>query len=238
MGSKKNTPWRKQGEGAAHLKLLSWLSPSYPVGAFSYSHGLEYAVEAGQVTSAAECQDWVADILCHGSGRNDAIFLKSAYQAAAGRDAGLLVETAELAAAYGPALELRQESLNQGEAFLKATRAAWPVAALDWLAECWAHPCAYPVAVGVASQGHRIAFDAALQAYLHGLAANLVSAALRLVPLGQSDGLAVTAALEPEILAMAKATIEFGLDDLGSSALAVEIAAMKHETQYTRLFRS
>jgi urease accessory protein len=112
---------------------------------------------------------------------------------------------AELAAALAPSKERFLETTAQGAAFIEATRAAWPCAALDRLRALWDGPVAYPVAVGVAAAGHGIAAGPAVRSFLHAYAANLISAGVRLIPLGQSDGQRVLAALEPVIAAAADA---------------------------------
>ncbi len=223
-----------QGEGkqleqvATFLRLLAWLSPAFPTGAYAYSHGFEWAVESGDISDEPTLHVWLADVLVHGSGRNDAILLRHAHRANA--DAATLQEIADLAAAIAPSRERRMETLDQGAAFIAAA-AAW-------------HPpqlpphVAYPVAVGALAGAHNVAEDATTAAYLQSFAANLISAAVRLVPLGQSTGLRVLAALEPIILHTAAATRTATLDDIGGCTFRSDLAAMRHETQYTRLFRS
>ncbi len=229
------------GEGdanAALYRLMAWLSPAYPVGAFSYSSGIEWAVEAGDIVDAATLKDWLAVMMAKGSGYCDAIVLAHAHRAADASDIRALREVAELAAAFAPSKERHLETTAQGRAFVEATRAAWPCKTLDLLADAWNGPLAYPVAVGVAAAGHGIAVDAALHAFLHALAANWISAGVRLVPLGQTDGQRVLAALERVIAATAKRALASSLEDIGGSALRADLASMRHETQYTRLFRS
>jgi urease accessory protein len=210
------------------LRLLAWLSPAFPTGAYAYSHGLEWAVELGDIANGDTLRTWLADVLAYGSGRNDAILLRHAYRAHT--DAATLHDIAELAAAVAPSRERRMETLDQGTAFIAAA-AAW-------------HPpqlpprVAYPVAVGALAGSHGIPEDTTAAAYLQSFAANLISAAVRLVPLGQSTGLRVLAALEPTILHTAATTRTAMLDDLGGCAFRSDLAAMRHETQYTRLFRS
>ena len=231
------TPMAEHGEnmGAGGLyRLLAWLSPSYPVGAFSYSHGLEWAVETGDVRTAEDLRTWVGDILAHGGGRQDAILLAAAWRARRGGDGTGLAEVSELAGALSPTRERRLETLAQGTAFRLATQAAWPAGAPDEAAG----QVAYPVAVGVAAADHQVPLDAALVAYLHAFAANIVSAGVRLVPLGQTDGQRIVAALEPAVRAAAEEARAATLDDLGGCALLADIASMRHETQYTRLFRT
>jgi len=224
--------------GGALYRLMTWLSPAYPVGAFSYSHGLEYAIEAGLIRDRDSTRDWLHDVLRFGGGSNDGVFLVSAHRAAAQGDRAGLREVAELAAAFAPSAELALETGAQGAAFIRVTRDAWACDALDWLIEDWRGPYAYPVAVGAAAAGHGIARDRALLGYLLGFAANLVSAAVRLVPLGQSDGQRVTAALEPTILQTVARLGDATLGDAGAATVLNDICSMLHETQYTRLFRS
>ena len=145
---------------------------------------------------------------------------------------------AELAAAFAPSKERHLETTAQGRAFVEATRAAWPCAALDRLAAAWDGPVAYPVAVGVAAAGHGIALEPALAAYLHAVTANLISAGVRLIPLGQTDGQRLLAALEPIVAATAARALATPLDQVGGAAFRADLASMRHETQYTRLFRS
>jgi urease accessory protein len=216
---------------------MAWLSPAYPVGAFSYSSGLEWAIEAGDVTDTESLRRWLAVVIGEGGGFCDAVFFVHTHRAvAAGNDAALAV--AELAAAFSPSKERHLETTAQGRAFIEATRAAWPCAALDQLMATWPGPYAYPVAVAAAAAGHGIAMEPALGAYLHAVTANLISAGMRLVPLGQTDGQRLLAALEPVVAATAQRALQMPLDEVGSAALRADIASMRHETQYTRLFRS
>jgi urease accessory protein len=223
---------------AALYRLQAWLSPAYPVGSFAFSGGLEWAVEAGDVTDAASLERWLAVILTDGGGFCDAVFFVHAHRAVEQGDDDALVAVAELAAAFAPSKERHLETTAQGGAFLAATRAAWPCAALDRLVAAWPGPCAYPVAVAAAAAGHGIAAAPALAAFLHAFAANLISAGVRLIPLGQTDGQRVLAALEPVIAATAARALATPLDDVGSAAVRADLASLRHETQYTRLFRS
>jgi urease accessory protein len=209
----------------ALLRLLTWLSSAFPTGAFAYSHGIEWAVEAGEISDGDSLRDWLTDILTHGAARSDAILLRHAHQPNADLDA-----LAELAAATAPARERLAETLNQGAAFTRAARA--------WTCPTLPDPVAYPIAVGALAGLHQIDADATTIAYLHAFIASLISAAVRMVPLGQSTGLAVLAALEPSIIQVATETSTATLDDLGTAAFRSDLAAMRHETQYTRLFRS
>jgi len=217
---------------------MIWLSPAFPVGAFAYSHGLEWAHEAGDVTDAASLEGWLFDLLAYGAARNDAILCAESYRAALAGDAEALAESAELALALANSAERRLETTTQGDAFMAAAAKAWPCAALDRLRSVWSDAVAYPVAVGVVAAGHGMALDESLQAFLLAFVSNLVSAAVRLGVVGQTDGQRVIAALLPAVQDLAAFAETAGLDDLGGCAFRSDLASLRHETQYTRLFRS
>jgi urease accessory protein len=223
---------------AALYRLQAWLSPAFPVGAFSYSHGIEWAIEAGDITDAATLSDWLAVVIGQGGGFTDAVLFAHAHDAVTAGDDAALRDVAELAAAFSPARERHLETTAQGRAFAQGVTATWPCAALDRLAAVWDGPLAYPVVVAVAAAGHAIPRAPALAACLQAVLANLVSAGVRLIPLGQTDGLRLVAAFEPRLAAAGARALATALDDLGGAALRSDLAAMRHETQYTRLFRS
>lgn len=225
-------------ESAALFRLMTWLSPSFPVGAFSYSSGIEWAVEAGDITSTATLQDWLTAMLSDGAGFCDGTLLCHAYRAAAEADGKTLNDVAELAAAFVPSRERHLETTAQGRAFVEIARAAWPCDTFDLLASHVSGPVTYPVAVGVTAAGHRIPLGLTLHAFLHAATSNWISAGVRLIPLGQTDSQRALASLEPVIAATAEKSINASLDDLGSATFRADLASMRHETQYTRLFRS
>ncbi|HKO09794.1 MAG TPA: urease accessory UreF family protein [Alphaproteobacteria bacterium] len=225
-----------QLDQSALYRLLAWLSPAYPTGAFSYSHGIEYALEAGLVTGRESLVAWVGHILAEGAGRVDALLFRAAYEAA--DDAAALDGVAELAAAFRGTAETALESAQQGAAFLAATRAAWPDARLEaFAARLGEGVIALPVAVALACAG-RIPLELALAAYLQAFGANLISAGVRLIPLGQSQGQQALAALEPVVARALAAAFATPIEEIGSSAPMVDWTSMRHETQYSRLFRS
>jgi urease accessory protein len=229
------------------LPLFLWLSPAFPVGAFAYSHGLEWAVEAGDIVNVDTLTEWLGDLCDLGSPRNDAALFCLAYRASAEADTKRLLQINDLAVALAGSLERRLETTQQGAAFVTAARAAWDSPALAALPEA-SEPIAYPVAVATAAAGRGIALASALPAFALSIFANLVSAAVRLSAIGQTDGQRALAALLPRITTMAEATsgavlaeILAGRDGeavLGGAAFRSDIAAMRHETQYSRLFRS
>ena len=205
---------------------MQWLSPSYPVGAFSYSHGLEWAISQGDVSTPTQLRDWLADILTHGAGRNDAILLAHAYRA---ENSAELAEITELATAFNPGKERLIETTAQGAAFAKVTRTVWPTDLPDM---------AYPVAFGVAARQHDLPIEETIAIYLHAFTANLVSAAVRFMPLGQTMGQAVLSSMAEVIDRITKDALLDTLDDLGGCAVRADMASMLHETMNTRIFRT
>ncbi len=225
------------GNGALY-RLMTWLSPSYPVGAFAYSQGLEGGVTLGKVKTAEETREWIFDSLTRGPLWSDAVLFARGYEAAERGDWQALVEINAFARAFQPTAELRLESFSQGVAFLGVTRDAWPSDMLEQAHREIGEEIAYPLAVAVTAAVHGVPLEAALEAFLHAGVANLVFAAIRLVPLGQSDGQRLVAGFETDIRATAMQAVSTGLDDLSTSSFMIEISSMLHETQGTRLFRS
>jgi urease accessory protein len=222
---------------AALFRLLVWSSPSYPTGAFSYSHGLEWAVENGSVRNAVGLVEYVSAVLERGGGWVDAVLFVHAWRVAG--NAAALDEIAELAAAFRASSETALESRQQGAAFLATTRQAWPHPLLeDFSSAQRDRPVAHAVAMAVACAAHQVPLERALLAYLHAFAANLVSAGLRIVPLGQTDGQISMARLAPVVAGVCERALRTSLDDLGTCAPGLELCSLAHETQYTRLFRS
>jgi urease accessory protein len=222
----------------ALYRLMSWLSPGYPTGAFSYSSGLEWAVEAGDIRDAETLRAWLAVIISEGSGLSDAVFFVHAFRAAAAGDHAALAAIADFAVGFASSKERHLETTAQGNAFLAVTRAAWPSRTLEGLADISRDGLALPVAVAAACAGHTIALAPALHCYVHALAANLVSAGVRLIPLGQTEGQRLLAALEPMVTATAARALATPLDEVGGAAIRADLAGMRHEAQHTRLFRS
>lgn len=220
---------------------MTWLSPSFPVGGYSYSHGLEYAVEAGYVTDAPSLQNWVSHILMKGSGFLDAVILSETWDAVAREDVERFVHVAERSAANRATSEMALESTAQGDAFFDAVNGAWHVEGLETWTAMLSHKkisATYPVMVGLAAALHGVAQAPTVLAYLHASASNFVAAGMRLVPLGQAAGQSVIAALESALIETQRRALETRLEDAGTAAPMVDWTSMQHETQYTRLFRS
>ena len=216
-------------------RLLAWLSPAYPIGAFSYSHGVETAVEAGFIADRGSLVTWLQSVLRDGTARVDAALFAAAWRAAGKKDWPAFDAIAERAAAWRGTSEMALESRQQGGSFLSITRTAWPHAEF----ERFGSDLALPVAVALAAALHGIALEPSLTGYLHAFTANLISAALRSVPLGQSDGQLALAALEADVDAAVRAAIAVAdLDEVGTATPLLDWCSLAHETQYTRLFRS
>ena len=223
------------------LRQQTWLSPAFPTGAYSYSHGLEWAVEMGDVHDRESLVDWLEADLCYGSGRNEAIFFSEAWRFASADDRARLLTVAELAAVFRSTSEFALESVQQGIACLATLRQVWCDRLLDWLGEMLRKLNLAPaiaVVLGVRAATQRVPANLALPAFLHSFIANLVNAGVRLLPLGQTDGQRALAQLEQAVLVTSAKAQESSLDDLGSAAFMVDLSSMAHETQYTRLFRS
>ncbi len=220
-------------------RLLAWLSPSYPVGAFSYSHGVETAVEEGLIKDRASLVAWLDSVLRRGTGCVDGALFAAGWRAACEEDWSAFDAIAERAAAWRGTSEMALESRQQGGSFLSITRTAWPHPALDEVHQRLQGELALPLAVALAASVHGITLDAALSGYLHAFTANLISAALRSVPLGQTDGQIALAALEASVSDAVRAAIAVeSLDEVGTATPLLDWCSLRHETQYTRLFRS
>lgn len=223
----------------ALARLLAWLSPAYPTGAFSYSHGLEMAVEEGAMTNRAGLVEYAEAALAHGAGAVDGGLLALSWRAASAGDDAALDALTELAAACRGTAELALEATQPGGAFALATNAAWPNVQYAAFTARHRGRLTHAVAFGAAAGFQDMPLRESCFAWLASFAANLVSAGVRLVPLGQTDGQIATAALLPAITAATDAALAVtDADELGSAAPMIDLFSLRHETQYTRLFRS
>jgi urease accessory protein len=217
------------------FRLMAWTSPAYPVGGFSYSHGIEMAVEEGRLRKQADLVAYIASVLRQGAGRVDAVLFAQAHAAP---DDDALDEIAELAAAWRGTSETALEATQQGGSFASVTVSCWPDARFAAFAARHRGRLSHAVAFGAAAGMAGIPLRPALFAFLQGFCANLVSAGVRLIPLGQTDGQIATAALLPIITACTDAALTTSLEELGTASPLLDMLSMRHETQYTRLFRS
>jgi urease accessory protein len=219
----------RMADAATLQRLLTWLSPAFPIGAFAWSGGLETAISDGHVRDQSHLENWIAGALAHGSATNDGVLLAESWRAAT--DPVSLNELAELALALCGASERRNETLALGDAFVEAAGA--------WLAsDGMPAPCPYPIAVGAIAGRSDLPLHDTLIGFFTGFAQAQVSVAVRLVPLGQTDGLKTLAALEPAIATAAQTAANTPLAAIGGLGYAAEISAMRHETQNVRIFRS
>ena len=233
-----------QQHGISQLALLrqqSWLSPAFPTGSYSYSHGIEWAVEVGHIHDRKSLVDWLEADLCYGSGRNEAIFFIEAWRLATEGACEKLLEIAELAAAFRGTSEFALETSQQATACLATLRHVWPDPLIEGLSELLSELGIAPVSsvvLGVRAARQDIPATLALPAFLQSYLANSITAGVRLVPLGQTDGQLAIAELEEAVLAVVSQAEQATIRDLGSAAFMVDLASASHETQYTRLFRS
>ncbi|MGB0682226.1 MAG: urease accessory protein UreF [Magnetovibrionaceae bacterium] len=220
----------------ALLRLLAWTSPAFPIGAFSYSHGLEYAIEEGLVRDAETLTIWIEGLLAFGSASQDAALFVEAFGQTRAKDWARLEELSLWANALRPTSELALEAQQQGGSFLDAVASAW--GGVEHLP--LAKPVSLVVAFGAVTALFEVSSKAALQGYLHSFVANLISAAVRAIPLGQTDGIRALAALEPAIVGLTQTALGRALGDPlpGTAALVNDWCSAAHETQYSRLFRS
>lgn len=211
------------------LTLAQWLSPAYPVGAFTYSHGLEACVDQGLVSDGPDFEDWVRDVIAFGAGRTDVILLSAAHRCPRNDTQHRLQDIDALARALAPSSERLLETDQQGAAFSRTTTA---ILDLDLSA------LTYPVAVGRAAALQELPLADTARLFLHAFVSNLTSCATRLVPLGQTEAQTILHRVAPLCQSVADRAINEPLDAISGSTFAADIASMQHETQYSRLFRS
>jgi urease accessory protein len=222
----------------AELPLLVWLSPGFPVGSYAYSHGLEWAVEAGHVASAKDLVQWLGDLLEFGAPRADAVVFACAFLSARGTDWPGVTEINALSIALAGSAERSLEICAQGDAFMRAVTTAWTAVLVDSPQWPEAGAVSYTVAVALAAACAGMSLRVSLQAFILGVIANLVSAAARLGAIGQTEGQRVLSNLLPAVRALGEHASAANRSDISSAAMRSDIASMKHETQYSRLFRS
>ena len=205
------------------ITVMQWLSPAFPIGGFAYSHGLEWAINKGYVSNREELQKWISDLLEYGSLKNDAILIKLVLK---GSDPK---EINELAMALCPANERLSETQLQGGAFCKIMREVWSLEIDD---------LTLPIALALAAKNESIDQNLVVPAYLHSFCSNLISVAMRLIPIGQTDGQKTLRELSPLISDSVRAVAKSDKDDLGSACFLSDVSAMQHEYLQPRVFKT
>ncbi len=204
------------------MVLQSWFSPAFPIGAFSYSHGLETAIQDGLITDEVSLQSWISTLLLYGSGRNDGIFIKETYKGAEGTNA--------LCLALCASKERWQETVELGQAFGRVVNTSYQTDLPDGLA--------YPVAVGLAAQTMGLDLTLTLQAYLQAFATNLISVGVRAIPIGQQAGQLCLVRLFPVVEEVIRQVAEASLNQVGGAALLSDLISIKHEHSIPRIYRT
>ena len=205
------------------MTVMQWMSPAFPIGAFAYSHGLELAIDKDQVSNGEKLQKWITDLLEYGSLRTDSIFISLILR---GHDAKKMNE---LSMALCPAGERLLETKLQGSAFAKVIEDVWQ----QDIGEL-----SLPIAVALAAKNQSIEQDLILPAYLHAFCSNLISAAIRLIPIGQTEGQRIMLELYPTISDLVKTASESEIDDLNSACFFSDVSAMEHEYLQPRIFKT
>ncbi|MFP5348320.1 MAG: urease accessory protein UreF [Gammaproteobacteria bacterium] len=218
------------------LRLLQLASPSLPVGAYSYSEGLEYAVHAGWVRDAQSLQTWLRDGLLDGAAQLEAAIVARVHDAYVGGETNGSERWDDWLSAARETEELRAQSHDMGRALLRLLADLSPPlpVARAWLARS----CNFATAFAMAGAQWGIAREATVVAYLQSWVANLASAGVKLIPLGQTAGQQLLLELQPTVLQAVSLALAASDDDLGVANCGLALASMAHETQYSRLFRS
>jgi urease accessory protein len=224
----------EQRSTTALIRLMTWLSPAFPVGAFAYSGGLERAISDHRVSGSDGLAAWIDGLMTHGAMKTDAVFFSLAYRAPG---EAALAAVNDLALALAGSAERHSETVSLGAAFLDAA-ASWPHPTVETIRERSGGRVAYPVAAGAVAGAHAVGIEAGIAAYIHANLSQLVSVAIRCGVIGQRQGVGLLATFEGSVTSLSSALVDCTEDELGSAAFLAEISSMKHETQETRLFRS
>lgn len=219
------------------VRLFSWLSPAFPIGGFAYSQGLETAISEGSVRSAEALCAWIAGQLHRGALRTDAYFIAIAARAVGNGDRDGFDAAAQLCLALQISAERDKETREQARSFLDAA-AAWPVETPDWLSSAFSAPLPLPPAIGAMVGLHAIPLAPALAGFANAAISQQISVGVRLIPLGQTAGLAVQARLEPQVEALAAQALSATLNDIWGLSYGTDIASLRHEDLKVRIFRS
>jgi urease accessory protein len=223
-------------DSTALLNLLQLTSPALPVGAYSYSEGLETLVEQEIIRSVNDLQTWLIESLATGSIGIEAAILVRAHRANVLRNQPDLIYWNHWLSATRETAELQQQNWQMGRSLLKLLQDLYP--SEDWsgwsMAENWNFAIVFALAANIA----QIDEQTAVLGYLHSWVSNLVSAGVKLIPLGQTAGQQLILQLAEPIMVSADRSLNLPDDQLFSCNWGLALASMTHETQYSRLFRS
>lgn len=217
------------------LNLLQLVSPALPVGAYTYSEGLETLVEWGTISNNHTLKHWLEQELSYGAIRTEAAVMLRAYRATVLSDKKALIYWNNWLSAARETSELRASSWQMGQSLMRLLLAIKPVETQSiWLEG----ECNYAISLGIAAALEQIAPKPLILGYLHSWATNLITAGVKLIPLGQTAGQILLHELHANISDAATEIINLQDDELSSCSWGLSLASMAHETQYTRLFRS
>ena len=219
----------------ARLRLMQLVSPALPIGAFTYSQGLEWAVEAGWVSDVITLTDWLEGLMGDSLGQLELPILQRLDRACESHEPDTIDHWGRQLYASRETRELRAEEHNRARALITLLADLDIKRAVDWreqLIHCQAAPFA------LAAVHWQIGLEDCLLGYAWGWLENQIAAAIKLVPLGQTDGQRVQLQLAAHLPAVVERALAIEDDDVGAGAPALAIASASHETQYTRLFRS
>ena len=219
----------------ALLRLLQLVSPSLPVGMYSYSQGMEQAVENGWIKDEAQTRDWLAGLLRHSLARLDAALLVQLYDVWARNDADAVVRWSMELTAMRETAELRTEDRQTGQALARLLDGLGVERAKGWVRNPHA---TFATMFALAAVEWGISKAQTIAGYLWSWLENQALCAVKLVPLGQLAGQRLLYSLAMEIPRLVEAALDLPDDEIGSSCFALTLASSRHEWQYTRLFRS
>ena len=213
------------------LKLLTWNNQSFPIGSYSFSSGLEYAVETKIVFSSYQLLNWLKDLLTYGSLQSDSILLAETWKLKKKKQCNKILELNQFAVSLNQSHEKYIENYEQGRAFIKVAQDAWGHNFIN-------KHLIFPIAYACSAAQENISLDDSLQSFIHSNLGNLLAAGIKLIPLGQTDGQKIQVELNKHIDKEYRCIKKRNLNSIGSCAWANDIISMRHENQYTRIFRT
>jgi urease accessory protein len=226
------------------LHLLQLASPTLPVGAYSYSEGLETLIDWGIICDRKTLSQWLEQSLGYGAIRLEAAIMVRAYQSVSQSDITALSYWNAWASAAKETAELRSQSWQMGNSLIKllldldCSNPTHDPTSLPDLASAVGVPCNYAIVFGIAAAYWQIDLTAACLGYLHSWASNIIGAGVKLIPLGQTVGQQLLLELYPQLSLVTQEVLALQDRDLSSCSWGLALSSMAHETQYTRLFRS